>query len=59
VVIHPLDVSPDIVKARFAVETVAKALEIECDCSFLSIWVVKIDEGQRKSFMELVRSAVP
>lgn len=57
--IRPEDIHSDIVKARFAVETVAMALGIECDCSFISTWTVKVSERESKSFMELVRERIP
>lgn len=54
-VIRPTDVHDDYMVAFAGVTQAAKLLEVECNCTLQSTWLVKIEDKDRAAFLSLAR----
>ena len=54
-IIRPSEVHDDWGLAKVSVGLAAKALDIECNLTLSSQWLIKIDGNERETFLELAR----
>jgi hypothetical protein len=54
-VIKPCDVHEDFGAAKIGVVLTAQALGVEVDVRLQSMWLVKMDERDRKAFLEIAQ----
>jgi hypothetical protein len=56
-IIWPSEVHADVDRARRGVESIARMLEINVDCSFATQWVINVDTKDIKTFLALAKEA--